>query len=135
MWKQPPSCQTIRVRGPESPVSCRGFLQAAGMGTAADTQLWAVGDRAVLTHGLQLPADIFFPAACGDSFHSEVSSRSDLLRLLLIFPPSRGHVLTFKFSAENLGSKSRHLSPPHLWGCFLSPEGTDRGATLCKPQL
>lgn len=88
------------------------------------------GGRAVLTRGLQLPANIFFPAACGDSFHSEVSSSSDLLRLLLIFPPSRGHVLTFQFSAENLGSKPRYLSPPHLWGSFLTLEGTDHQATL-----
>ena len=84
-------------------------------------QLWDVGDRAVLTHGLQLPADIFFPPAGTYSFHSEVSSDTDLLHLLLTFPPSRGHMLTLKFSAEHPGSKLRCLSPPNHFGYILAP--------------
>lgn len=87
--------------------------------------MWDVGNTAVLTPGLQRPADIFFPPACADSFHSKVSSSPDL-HLLLTFPPSCGHVLTFKFSAENPGSKLRCLSPPNHFGYILASvqEGT-----------
>lgn len=50
---------------------------------------------------------------------SEASSSPDL-RLLLTFLPSCGHVLSFKFSAENPGSKLRCLNPPNHFGYILA---------------
>lgn len=97
------------------------------MGTVADTAAMEWEDRAVLTHGLQLLADIFFPPASTDSFHSEVSSSPDLLHSLLTFLPRCGQVLTLKFSAENPGSKLRGLRPPNHFGYILAPVQQDTG--------
>lgn len=95
MWKQtqklsvkPSGCVVLKALCPGKASSGLGDESPWGWGQLQTLQMWDVGNTAVLTPGLQLPADIFFPPACADSFHSKVSSSPDLLHSLLPSHPA-----------------------------------------------